>query len=84
MRRWRWLFVAALAGLVVPAATRAAAGDRDSSFNGDGIVRAQLSSKGSNANAVAVQADVDSLGRILAAGSVNGNPERTAVVRYLN
>ena len=62
--RRRWALVAVLAGLVVPAAAGASAGDLDQSFGGDGIVRAQLSSKGSNANAVAVQAD----GKIVTAG----------------
>ena len=57
-------------------------GTFDKTFGGDGKVVTDASGSGvrSGANAVAI----DSLGRILAAGSVNGNPERTAVVRYVN
>jgi hypothetical protein len=57
-------------------------GTLDKTFGGDGKVVTDASGSGvrCGANAVAI----DSLGRILAARSVNGNPERTAVVRCLN
>jgi uncharacterized delta-60 repeat protein len=79
-RRIRWAFALALVAVALPASAWAAAGDLDPSFSGDGIFRAQLSSKGSNANAVAVQAD----GKIVTAGFAGDFSEGTFALMRLN
>src|SRR4051794_25656526 len=74
-------FIASLALLLVTApAARAAAGDLDATFGGDGVVRTDLTRFEDDGFAIALQPD----GKIVVAGTkgLGGPNARVAVVRY--